>query len=320
MKNEFNTFDCEYMRIAKDPHYLYIYLAIDYGWSNLIRMYMFLYDTSTHELKCCIDDREIGEFRLGIVKDSYKEIGSIIAEDDVNIEEMFSFKEIPCKWYDAGSYTLFLMSGSKIKYFSIDAPELSSYQPFLWIIEHAKWIEETGAIRRYGIELRELIHSKFCRCLISNRPTDGEKCILCNRRFHDFPLLSKDANIVSLSIMTYIELYGITDVCYHITIYLDSKMCSCIKVSENNVESVIKLSKSLINMLTLQDNINELLKGKWIKEIENCLYDGNYYDYIIQQGNKFKRYSVACGFVEYWPLFERITKELYPYMTNRMMY
>ena len=55
------------------------------------------------------------------------------------------------------------------------------------------------------------------------------------------------------------------------------------------------------------------VSDKWIKEIENCLDDGNYYYYIILQGNKFKRYDVACGFVNYWPLFDCITKELYPF-------
>ena len=136
-----------------------------------------------------------------------------------------------------------------------------------------------------------------------------------------FSLLAyKDENIVSLSIMTYIKLYSLTDSCFHITIHLDSKKCSCIKVSEDNVESVIELSESLTEVLTTQGNIDELLRGKWIKEIENSLYDGNHYYYIIQQSNKFRRYSVATGFVSYWPLFESISKELYPFMEPRMMY
>ena len=120
-------------------------------------------------------------------------------------------------------------------------------------------------------------------------------------------------NIVSFSLMSYINLYDTTDACFHITINLDSIDCYCIKVSEDNVESEVQLSEQLKDKLTSQNNINELLQGKWIKEIENCLDDGNYYYYIILQGNKFKRYDVACGFVNYWPLFDCITKELYPF-------
>ena len=115
------------------------------------------------------------------------------------------------------------------------------------------------------------------------------------------------------------NLSDITDACFHITINIDSKQCSCIKVSEENVESQMQLSEQLIDKLTSQSNIDELLQGKWIKELDNCLYDGNFYYYIILQGNRFRRYMVACDFVEYWPLFESITKELYPFMEPRMM-
>ena len=320
MKKEYKTFDCEYMRKAKDPRYLYIHIGIDYGWGHSGGMYMFLYDTSTHELRCSLDNREIVDFRNGVVKKSYLELDSQIVDDDVRIDEMFSTKEMPSKWYDAGSYSIFLMSGERIKYFGIDSPELTFYPSFLWIIEHAEWVIETRALKRYGIELRKKITDNWCHCAISYRPTSGNKCIHCDRKFHDFPSAYKDENIVSLSIMTYIKLYSLTDSCFHITIHLDSKKCSCIKVSEDNVESVFELSESLTDLLTRQSNIDELLRGKWIKEIENCIYDGNHYYYIIQQGNKFKRYFVATGFVSYWPLFESISKELYPFMKPRMMY
>lgn len=233
---------------------------------------------------------------------------------------MFSTKEMPSKWYDAGSYSIFLMSGERIKYFGIDSPELTFYPSFLWIIEHAEWVRKTDTIKRYGMEQRRLIRNKYCHCLIPYHFTGGDKCVQCKRKFHNFPSAYKDENIVSLSIMTYIKLYSLTDSCFHITIHLDSKKCSCIKVSEDNVESVIELSESLTEVLTTQGNIDELLRGKWIKEIENSLYDGNHYYYIIQQGNKFRRYSVATGFVSYWPLFESISKELYPFMEPKMMY
>ena len=281
---------------------------------------MFLYDTSTHELRCSIDNRNIVDFRDGVVKESYLELDSQIVDDDVRLEEMFSTNEMPSKWYDAGSYSIFLMSGERIKYFGIDSPEISSYPSYLWIIEHAEWVRKTYTLKRYGIELRKMITDNWCQCSISYRPAFGKKCIQCERKFHDFPLAYRDENIVSLSLMTYLTLYRTTDACFHITIFLDSKKCSCIKVSEKNVESVIELSETLTDMLTTQGNIDELLRGKWIKEIENCIYDGNHYYFIIQQGNKFKRYFVATGFVRYWPLFESISKELYPSMETRMMY
>ena len=281
---------------------------------------MFLYDTSTHELRCSLDNREIVDFRNGVVEESYLELDSQIVDDDVKIDEMFSTPIIPSRWFDAGSYSIFLMSGDRTKYLGIDSPETSSYPSFLWIIEHAEWVRKTDTIKRYGMEQRRLIRNKYCHCLIPYHFTGGDKCVQCERKFHNFPSAYKDENIVSLSIMTYIKLYSLTDSCFHITIHLDSKQCSCIKVSEDNVESVIELSESLTEVLTTQGNIDELLRGKWIKEIENSLYDGNHYYYIIQQGNKFRRYSVATGFVSYWPLFESISKELYPFMEPRMMY
>ena len=320
MEDKFKTFDCEYMRKANDSRYLYIHIGIDYGWGHSGGMYMFLFDTSTHELRCSIDNRNIVDFRNGLVEDSYLEIDSQIIDDDVRIEDMFSTKEMPSRWYDSGSYSIFLKSGDRIKYFGIDHPELSSYPAFIWIAEYAEWVRKSHKIKQYAIELRTLMHDKYCHCFIPYRTTDGDKCIHCERKFHNYPSMYKDENIVSLSIMTYIKLYSITDVCYHLTINLDSKKCSCVKVSEENVESVIKLSESLTDTLTMQNNIDELLRGKWIKEIENSLYDGNYYYYIIQQGCRFFRYSVPTGFVEYWSLFACISKELYPNMKPRMMY
>ena len=81
---------------------------------------MFLYDTSTRELRCSKDNRNIVDFRNGVVEESYLELDSQIVDDDVRIEEMFSTNEMPSKWYDAGSYSIFLMSGERIKYFGID--------------------------------------------------------------------------------------------------------------------------------------------------------------------------------------------------------
>ena len=140
MKKEYKTFECEYMRIAEDPRYLYMHLCTDYGWGYSGGKYMFLYDTSTKVLRCSRDDREMPDFRAGIVKDSYDEIGSIIVEDDVRIDEMFSSQDIPNKWYDVDSYSFFMKSGSRTKYFSIQGPVLSSYPSFHWIIEQAEWI------------------------------------------------------------------------------------------------------------------------------------------------------------------------------------
>ncbi len=177
---------------------------------------------------------------------------------------------------------------------------------------------ETKVINNHGIELRQLAHGKYCHCLIPNSFTGGEKCIHCERIFHNYPL--QENKFVSLSIMTYVELYDIIDVCYHVTIDLHSKACSCIKISEDNTDSVICLSESLSDILTSQGNIDELFRGKLIKEMENCLYDGNHYYYIIQQGKNFHRGAVACSYVDFWPLFASITKELYPNMEPRMMF
>ena len=142
MEKEYKTFDCEYMRIAENPRYFYIHLSIVYGWGDSKGKYMFLYDTSTKELRCSIDDREMPDFRAGIIKDSYDEIGSIIVEDDVRVDEMISSQDIPNEWYDVDSYSFFIKSGSRIKYLSIQGPVLSSYPSFYWIIEQAEWINK----------------------------------------------------------------------------------------------------------------------------------------------------------------------------------
>lgn len=318
MKKEYKTFECKYMRTAEDPRYLYIHLFIDYGWGSCGGKYMFLYDTSTKELRCSRDNRQMPDFRAGKVKKTYEEIGSIIVEDDVRVQEMFSSQDIPSKWYDVDSYSVFMKMGNRIKYFSIKGPVLSSYPSFHWIIEQAEWINKTHCVKRHGIELRELYHGKFCHCNIPYRATSGEKCICCERKFHDFPLISN--NIVSFSLMTYIKLYDITEACFHITINLETKKCKCIKVSEDNIESEIELSRSLVDVLTSQENINELLRGKRIEEVENCLYDGNHFYYIIQQGKKFYRGKVESGYVGFWPIFASITNELYPFFEDKMMY
>ena len=122
---------------------------------------MFLYDTLTKELRCSKDNRNIVDFRNGVVEESYLELDSQIVDDDVRIDEMFSTKEMPSKWYDAGSYSIFLMSGERTKHFGIDSPEISSYPSFLWIIEHAEWVRKANTIKRYSMELRELIHKKL---------------------------------------------------------------------------------------------------------------------------------------------------------------
>lgn len=103
---------------------------------------MFLYDTFTKELRCSKDNRNIVDFRNGVVEKSYLEIDSQIVDNGVRIDEMFSTTEIPSKWYDAGSYLIFLMSGERTNFLSIDSPEIASYPSFLWIIEHAEWIKK----------------------------------------------------------------------------------------------------------------------------------------------------------------------------------
>lgn len=320
VKRDYDTYYCSYMQLADNSRYLYVHVAISSGTGNGYGMHMFLYDTLKHKLRYSRDYRHILEFRHGIIKEPYLEIDSQKIDDDVRLDDMFSFEKEPKAIYDDGSYSLFLKSGNRVKHLSINYSELPAYNPFLWIIEHAEWAERSDTLKRNEIPLRELSHGKYCHCFIPYRFTGGEKCIQCERIFHNYPKSSNDSKIVSFSLMTYIKLYNITDACFHITINIDTKQCSCIKVSEENVESQVQLSEHLIDKLTSQNNIDELLQGKWIKELENCLYDGNFYYYIILQGNRFRRYSVACDFVEYWPLFESITKELYPFMEPRMMY
>jgi hypothetical protein len=320
VKREYDTYYCSYMQLADNSRYLYVHVAISSGTGNGYGMHMFLYDTLKHNLRYSRDYRDILEFRHGIIKEPYFEYDSQEIDDDVRLDDMFSFEKEPKAMYDDGAYSLFLKSGNRVKCLSINDSELPAYKPFMWIIEHAEWVEQSKTLKRNEIPLRELSHGKYCHCFIPNRFTGGEKCIQCERIFHNYPKSLNDLNIVSFSIMTYIKLYNITDACFHITINMDTKQCSCIKVSEENVESQVQLSEQLIDKLTSQSNIDELLQGKWIKKLENCLYDGNFYYYIILQGNRFRRYSVACDFVEYWPLFESITKELYPFMEPRMMY
>lgn len=320
VKREYDTYYCSYMQLADNSRYLYVHVAISSGTGNGYGMHMFLYDTLKHNLRYSRDYRDILEFHHGIIKEPYFEYDSQEIDDDVRLDDMFSFEKEPKALYDDGSYSLFLKSGNRVKYLLINYSELSAYKPFLWIIEHAEWAERSDTMKRNEIPLRELSHGKYCHCFIPYRFTGGEKCIQCERIFHNYPKSSDDSKIVSFSLMTYIKLYNITDACFHITINVDTKQCSCIKVSEENVESQVQLSEHLIDKLTSQSNIDELLQGKWIKELENSLYDGNHYYYIILQGNRFRRYTVACDFVEYWPLFESITKELYPFMEPRMMY
>lgn len=320
VKREYDTYYCSYMQLADNSRYLYVHVAISSGTGNGHGMHMFLYDTLKHNLRYSRDCRHILEFRHGIIKEPYLEFDSLEIDDDVKLDDMFSFEKKPKVMYDDGSYSLFLKSGNRVKYLSINNSELSAYKPFLWIVEHAKWAEQFCKLKRGEFPLRELFHAKYCHCFIPYRFAYGEKCIQCERIFHNYPKSSNESNIVSFSLMTYIKLYDITDACFHITINIDSKQCSCIKVSEENVESQVQLSEQLIDKLTSQSNIDELLQGKWIKELEKCLYDGNFYYYIILQGNRFRRYMVACDFVEYWPLFESITKELYSFMKPRMMY
>jgi len=320
VKREYDTYYCSYMQLADNSRYLYVHVAISSGTGNGYGMHMFLYDTLKHNLRYSRDYRDILEFRHGIIKEPYFEYDSQEIDDDVRLDDMFSFEKEPKAMYDDGAYSLFLKSGNRVKCLSINDSELPAYKPFMWIIEHAEWVEQSKTLKRNEIPLRELSHGKYCHCFIPNRFTGGEKCIQCERIFHNYPKSLNDLNIVSFSIMTYIKLYNITDACFHITINMDTKQCSCIKVSEENVESQVQLSEQLIDKLTSQSNIDELLQGKWIKKLENCLYDGNFYYYIILQGNRFRRYTVACDFVEYWPIFESITKELYPFMEPRMMY
>ena len=320
VKRKYDTYYCSYMQLADNSRYLYVHVAISSGTGNGNGMHMFLYDTLKHILRYSRDYRHILEFRHGIIKEPYLESDSQEIDDDVRLDDMFSFEKEPKVLYDDGSYSLFLKSGNQVKYLSINYSELSAYKPFLWIIEHAEWVECSKTLKRNKIPLRELFNGKFCRCFIPYRSTWGEKCIQCEKIFHNYPKPSNDSNIVSFSLMTYIKLSEITDACYHITINIDSKQCSCIKVSEGNEESQVQLSEHLIDKLTSQNNVDELLQGKWIKGFEYSIYDGNYYYYIILQGNRFRRYRVACGFVEYWPLFKSITKELYPFMEPQRMY
>ena len=162
------------------------------------------------------------------------------------------------------------------------------------------------------MKIRKIVHKDVgigC-CLISHRLVFNEKCIMCEREFHGKESSSDNPEEVSLSTMTYIE-YGKADACYHLELNTVTKKYSCIKVSENNTESSIDISESLLDILTSQSTIDELMKGKWIKEMEDSLYDGEYYHYIIQQGRQFYHSSIACGFVWYWPLFYQITNELF---------
>ena len=134
-EQKYKTFDCEYMRRSDNPCYLYIHICANDGWGYSGGKYMFLYDSSAQCLRCSLDDREMTDFRMGIVKDSYKEVSSTTLVDDVEIEEMLSAKEIQSNYYDSGSYMIFLKSGNRTRYISIDKQELSSYPQFLWIIK-----------------------------------------------------------------------------------------------------------------------------------------------------------------------------------------
>lgn len=60
-------------------------------------------------------------------------------------------------------------------------------------------------------------------------------------------------------------------------------------------------------MLICLDGLKRMLKG-------------GAYDNTTSEGIFHGQGAFACDFVEYWPLFESIAKELYPFMEPRMMY
>lgn len=137
MKKDYKTFECEYMKIAEDPCYMYMHVFVDkscMGFGN--QSLMFLYNTITKEIKYSIDDRDMVSYRYGYVKDSYKEIGKKIISNDINIDEMLAYSsDDKSTWYDVVSYSVFMKSGEKTNWIHIDDPDMIHYQPFMWLIE-----------------------------------------------------------------------------------------------------------------------------------------------------------------------------------------
>ena len=137
MKKDYKTFECEYMKIAEDPCYMYMHVFVDkscMGFGN--KSLMFLYNTITKEIKYSIDDRDMVSYRYGYVKDSYKEIGKKIISNDINIDEMLAYSsDDKSTWYDVVSYSVFMKSGEKTNWIHIDDPDMIHYQPFMWLIK-----------------------------------------------------------------------------------------------------------------------------------------------------------------------------------------
>jgi len=135
MEKDYKSFDCEYMRIAENPRYLYMHISVVFGWSCAYKGLLFLYDSNTKELKYSHDDRHILDIRHEIVKDSYKELGTLIIGKDINISEMLNTQlKVKNNLYDSNGYTLYLKSGKNENCFSLDEDEQFDNSPFQWIM------------------------------------------------------------------------------------------------------------------------------------------------------------------------------------------
>ena len=164
MKKEYKTFDCEYMRIAENPRYLYMHISVVFGWSFACKGLLFLYDSRTKELKYSHDDRHIYDIRHAIVKESYKVLGSLVVDKDINIKEMLNThlkdKSI---WYDRSDYTLYLKSGNNENYISLYEDEQFDNSPFLWIMDIFHEIIRTTPLEtsKQSIWLDRMIKEKY---------------------------------------------------------------------------------------------------------------------------------------------------------------
>ena len=160
MKKEYKTFDCEYMRIAEDPRYMYMHVSVDrscMGFGN--KSLMFLYNTITKEIKYSIDDRDMVSYRYGYVKDSYIEIGKKIISNDINVDEMLAYSsDDKSTWYDVVSYSVFMKSGEKTNWIHIDDPDMIQYQPFMWVIELFNLITDKIPSKKFncGVDWEDL--------------------------------------------------------------------------------------------------------------------------------------------------------------------
>ena len=158
------------------------------------------------------------------------------------------------------------------------------------------------------IPFRPLLEPEDFICPICGRPVYNKKCLLCNQIFYSKEELpSIDNNVLYLSISTFIGWVGM-GYRYHFAFNLKSKEYAAVKVSTKNVESIMKLSTRLVQLLTAEETAMELFSPD-LPSHNGTKLDNNIYYVNVQRGDRIFRISVDSDCVSSWPIFEEVINE-----------